>query len=213
MLHAAAGERRRGRGERRRRVDGAVGVDAERIPAGVAEVVLHAGRAVDPAARDVQVVERDAAPGRLVRDREDGAHDASDLGEESVPPLVRRARAGAPTSGAASPAPVSAASRVSVCQLAQVLLRDDRRERDVEAPLGEEPDAVERLAEGSGPADRIVGPRGSRAVDRDLELEALARTRVEPLAARPAEERRVRQNDQLASALLGDEAGGSRRCR
>ncbi len=88
-------------------------------------------------------------------------------------------------------------------ELPQVLHGDDRRQRDLEAQIGDHLDAVERPLEGAGAADRIVRLRPA-PVHRDLKLHELAGEAAQGRTARSAKERGVGQEDQLAPPLLGD---------
>ena len=202
LRHAAAGQGavvREGRGG----IDRAVRVDAQGVPARIAEIELHAGLTVGAAANGLEVVERDAELARPIGGAIDRGEDLGGRGEEAV---VRRLRAPPPVRPhqvlglRAPPSRVLGQER----ELRQIPARDDRRQRDVETQPREKSHAVHGLLERAGAADRVVG-LGPRPVHGNLELHELAREGIEARPTRAAKEGGVGQDDQLAGALFRDQ--------
>ena len=198
--HVAADERGLVR-EGRRRIDLSVGIDTDRVPTRVSEVVLDTRHAVHSPFGRLQVVERRPLACRGVHDGENGFEKRDILREEAVSALDRAAALVAPHEVLALRADALDESG-DLREFGEVLLGRDRRQRDVEAHVREKLRAVERLDEGAGSANRVVR-FGAGPVDRHLELHFRAVQRLEAFFHGARKDGRVREDDHLGAVGFG----------
>ncbi len=182
--------RKRGRG-----IHLAVEVDAQRVPAAVAEVVFHARDAVHAALHRFDVIERHTHGLGSVRRIVHGRDKVRDLREEAVQARRRPAALVGPHQVLALRARVlrDAGERR---QLGEVPPGGHGRERHLVPQVSQEARAIERLREGARAAQEIVRLRAS-AVHRHLEPHPSTVERAELRANTPLKHRGVCEHDDL----------------